>query len=627
MSHHQKKLFPIGKLSEIPAAWIDKVYLESAESSFLRVKLFFKTRFILTMVFLVCAVADILSSAIAATMLKAASAFTLNPKQKEHYKKQSSKFYDLAAKNLLAILGLPVGILVSPKLVFLNFIPKLEPNQLSGDRVNFKNAKIRYPKNVKELQQIIVSANQQGKKVTVVGSGKSQGQQYIPAHANGVVISMKNFKKINIHPNKKTVTVDAGATWGEIQLQANKHKLAVKVMQASNIFSIGGSISTNIHGWNKAGTVAKTIRSITIMDATGKIKKLTPDNELFQYVVGGFNQFGIILSAEIELTDNEVLIEKNVDVKPSEYIEYFKQNVVHNNKIRMHLYRLSLDPSNMLKEGVAVNYTSLQENQAVVTPNFQLEPKKGTRTQRILLNIARHFPIIRKLYWRYEKNHLLKNESQQTTNEIMQPPICAMFNNAVSETEWLQEYFIPGKNLNNFLQELGGLLVQNKVNLLNATVRYVKKDDIAKMPYANGGDRFAVVLCFNQNLSKEEVFKAKQWISQAIDISLKQGGTYYLPYQPIASKEQFNQAYPTAKACYQKKLALDPKQTFSSGFSMQYMSAPSGAIKKSRQGTDKIQLKKSPTLLFVHKRTHTMVTRSSVKTAATFSQKKKSLAA
>lgn len=556
-----KENMNIGKWSQRPARMIDDVYAQSTRSFLLRVSEFIKVRMIASFLLMPALVIDMLANFALAVALKIAGS-----------QKRANKYTNAAIKSAWGVLGFLFAV-INPRLVSFYFIPQREKHGviLSGGHLHAAHPEIHYPQETQALQTLISKANAMGKKVTIVGAGRSQGKQFIPSSDAGVVIHMKHFNQVIVHPETKSVTVGAGATWGDIQTQANKVGLAIKVMQASNVFSVGGSLSTNIHGWNKEGTVAKTVRSLTIINAKGEIQTLKPNDELFQYVIGGFNQFGVILSAELDLVENEQLIEKSDLVKPSDYLDYFKTRVVNNDTNRMHLYRLSLTPGSLLQEGVAVNYITTDKKRVKSADNFQQEPENGTRFQRIFLNFARCFGWVRNLLWSSEKGRLLNNETKLTTNEIMQPAINAMFNNALSESEWLQEFFVPGENLAGFLQQLSKVLTDNNVCLLNATVRYVKQDDITKMGYANGGDRFAVVLCFNQSLKEEAVLKTKKWVRRAIDLSLQNGGSYYLPYQPFASRAQFDKAYPTAAAVYKKKLDVDPNLTFSSGFSERYL--------------------------------------------------------
>lgn len=44
------------------------------------------------------------------------------------------------------------------------------------------------------------------------------------------------------------IRVQSGATWAQIQDYINPYGLSIRVMQSSNIFTIGGSLSSNVHG-------------------------------------------------------------------------------------------------------------------------------------------------------------------------------------------------------------------------------------------------------------------------------------------------------------------------------------------------------------------------------------------
>ena len=49
------------------------------------------------------------------------------------------------------------------------------------------------------------------------------------------------------------------------------------------------------------------------------------------------------------------------------------------------------------------------------------------------------------------------------------------------------------------------------------------------------------------------------WTRELIDAVLAVGGTYYLPYQPHATPEQFHRAYPRAQELFALKTQLDPE--------------------------------------------------------------------
>src|SRR5829696_549199 len=124
----------------------------------------------------------------------------------------------------------------------------------------------------------------------------------------GMVLDMRPMNGIRLDPDKRIVTVGAGATWHDIQ-NALHPRFAVKAMQSTDIFSVGGSISVNAHGMDhRAGALLGSIRSLRVMLADGQVVTASPaeNDALFRHVVGGYGLFGVILSAELEVVPNDI---------------------------------------------------------------------------------------------------------------------------------------------------------------------------------------------------------------------------------------------------------------------------------------------------------------------------------
>src|SRR5262249_22744252 len=122
------------------------------------------------------------------------------------------------------------------------------------------------PENATDLQRIMQAAKMQDKKVSIVGAGKSQGGQTISAHKDSFRISLHKLNRlIYLDVPRKQVTVEAGMTWRQLQEYIAPHGLAIKAMQSYNDFSIGGSISVNVHGQDlSTGQIISTIITIQV---------------------------------------------------------------------------------------------------------------------------------------------------------------------------------------------------------------------------------------------------------------------------------------------------------------------------------------------------------------------------
>ncbi len=98
----------------------------------------------------------------------------------------------------------------------------------------------------------------------MAGSHHSQGGQTYTA--GGVQFDMRGFRKVlAIDTAAQTITVESGATWDEVQRALAPVGLAIKVMQSSNIFTVGGTMSANAHG-----------RDLDVMQMVEVVRALPP---------------------------------------------------------------------------------------------------------------------------------------------------------------------------------------------------------------------------------------------------------------------------------------------------------------------------------------------------------------
>jgi len=505
-----------------------------------------------------------------------------DPVQRQLHLDQYKKNKEAFKRTSLGLFTAPMGI-ISPDIVTQHFIPKnIQTFKLTPyGKLYSSRAHLVFPESAYDVQLIIHEALTAGKSISVIGKFMSQGKQAISNQDWNVVINTSKLNYVVVDPHLKEARVGAGASWADLQNAANKCGLAVRVMQASNIFSVGGSISANCHGWDyKTGCLRNTIKSLTLVDAQGRLLEVSASDPLFDYIIGGYGSIGVIVEATIFLTDNVEMVENGIEVLPRDYVEYFNRNIRQNHAIDMHLYRLSLEPKHLFQTGVAVNYQRLGDERIIA--DLVDEPERGNRMDRVKLHTLRRFFLLRNLAWRIEKKGAL-SEKISSRNEIMRPPINPIFNNSKIDSEWLQEYFVRGENLSDFLKFLANILQENNVGLFNASVRFVKHDPKTILSYAPDGDRFAVVLFFNQKLSPQEVRKTKNWVRQVIDYLIVHGGTYYLPYHHFATLEQFRACYPNWESMVLCKHSIDPNGLFDNGLYADYFASDMSQDSKFRQ--------------------------------------------
>jgi FAD/FMN-containing dehydrogenase len=106
------------------------------------------------------------------------------------------------------------------------------------------------PKSVDEIKKVMAFAN--ANKVPVVPRGAaSWGFGGVIPTRGGIVIDLSPFRNIlGIDKAKKTVTVEAGARWSDIDILAKKQGLCLLTYPSSKFSTVGGWISTGGIGIN-----------------------------------------------------------------------------------------------------------------------------------------------------------------------------------------------------------------------------------------------------------------------------------------------------------------------------------------------------------------------------------------
>lgn len=472
-------------------------------------------------------------------------------------------------KKSIILIGTLYGIGLALSLWLYNHKPliMLDAGQLLPTKVKEVNSAV----SEEELQNWLEEAIEHDEKISVAGMQHSQGgHTYYP---NGIVIDMKNYNKIlDYQPDKKTITVQSGATWEDIQEKINRDHLAIRVMQSQNIFTVGGSISVNAHGRDiRYGSLIDNVESFRLLNPEGEIINVSrsENSELFPLVIGGYGLFGIILDVTLHLTDDELYQIRSKSLDYQNYPDYFVKEVKENEDIRMHIARLSVAPETLLRDMYVTDY-ELVENQENITNYTKLKRETIAAPQKFMLGLSRYndwgknvlWEMQNKLYVGQDGNYITRNNAMRGASKFME------YDNP-SKTEILQEYFVPVDEFTNYIDDLRKVLEIEELNLLNITVRYVNKDEEAVLSYAKE-DMFALVLLINQGKSKKEIGQTEKVIQKMIDVTLQHDGSYYLPYYPYPTQDQMDRAYPRNEEFFQLKKKFDPNEVFMNLFYEEY---------------------------------------------------------
>ena len=161
------------------------------------------------------------------------------------------------------------------------------------------------PKSAGEIKKVLEFANENKVPVIPRGAASWGFGGVIPTNA-GIVIDLSPFRKI-LYLNKaqKTVTVEAGARWSDIDILAKKEGLCLMTYPSSKFSTVAGWIATGGYGINsfRYGHLTNQIVSMTVILPSGKSKKLTPSDPEFAYFVSTEGEFGVIVEVNLKLRD------------------------------------------------------------------------------------------------------------------------------------------------------------------------------------------------------------------------------------------------------------------------------------------------------------------------------------
>ncbi len=421
------------------------------------------------------------------------------------------------------------------------------------------------------IQEVIEEAAKKDLKISIAGKRHSMGGHTY--YHDSVVLDMTGYNKIlDFDKEQKTITVQSGATWDDIQQYINKHGLAIKVMQSQNIFTVGGSISVNAHGRDiREGSLISTVNSFRLLNADGDIINVSREKnkELFYLALGGYGLFGVILDVELQLTDDELYEMNTETLDYKEYNDYFKENVIHDPNVKMHLARISTAPDSFLTEMYVTNYERASGVASLQEYN-ELKDERLTAVSKFALGMARDFDWAKNTFWKLQKNYFLQTDGELISrNNVMRSESKFLEYEDENDNDVLQEYFVPVDAFADYIDDLRSVLSEEELNLLNITIRYVNHDEGPVLSYSDE-EMFALVLLINQGLSKEDQMKTEAIVQKMIDVTLGHEGSYYLPYMPYPTKAQMLRAYPRTEEFFEKKKQYDPDERFTNFFYEEY---------------------------------------------------------
>ena len=408
-------------------------------------------------------------------------------------------------------------------------------------------------------QEIVNAVASHAGPISIGGARHSMGGQ--TAAPGAMQIDMRNFNRILAFDSvAKTITVQAGIRWRQIQERIDSANLSVKIMQSFANFTVGGSLSVNAHGrYVGFGPLVSSVRSIKIVLADGEVVDASRDvnPELFRGAIGGYGGLGVITEATLDLTENVRVKRRQITMPITQYRQYFFRHVRDSAAVILHNADIYPDDYRTVR---AESY--VRTSDPLTVKDRLTQSTQSYRFDRVALWIVSDWPFGQALRqylvdpWRFRNTEVVwRNYIASSDAAELEPA-----ERNVS-TYVLEEYFVPVERFDDFIPLMRGIFRRHRANVLNVSIRHARPDTETLLSWAPR-EVFTFVVYYKQRTDTASQRVVGVWTRELIDAALRLGGSYYLPYQLHATESEFLRAYPRAPEFFALKRRVDPTNKF-----------------------------------------------------------------
>lgn len=424
------------------------------------------------------------------------------------------------------------------------------------------------PNLVASLREELRVAGLDGQPIAVGAARHSMGGHSLPR--NGRAITLRH-DWLSADAAAGTYRVAAGARWADVIRQLDAIGFSPKVMQSNNDFGVASTFSVNAHGWPVPfGPFGSTVRQIRLLTAGGEhvTCSRSENAELFRLAMGGYGLFGIVTELEMEMVRNDRLEPSFHRMPAMDFAAAFVSALSGDPAVRMAYGRLNVDRGGFFSQAMLITYRPAGDQ-------ADIPPARGagfvSRMSRHVFRAQLGNEVAKQLRWGVETRFAGTISAAATRNSLLNEPVVALDDGDPDRTDILHEYFVPPERFPVFIEACRNIIPASYQELLNVTLRYVAADRESVLSYAPE-PRIAAVMLFSQEMTTRAEADMRRMTRALIDRVVAIGGTYYLPYRPHATVDQFVRAYPRSPEFAAAKRLHDPALSFRNNFWDAYLS-------------------------------------------------------
>ena len=446
---------------------------------------------------------------------------------------------------------------------------------------------IVYPKNKKELEDILNYAKKNNLSVIAMGHGCSYSDLFM--HDKGIVINFKNLNKIiNFNSQGNTLLVEPGANVAQVNNFLLGKKLTINNIPASFEITVGGAIANNVHGKDSHnnGYFCENISKITYIDNNLDIKILSKkDNKVeFEKFTGSLGLLGIIIEVEIICSELKSQYLSSKTYYLNNFVDFFQFQQKINLK-EIPFYSIKVDPySKDKKFGRAVvntynwDFTNGNNNSEKIRDvnlykkisffgfNFYLPRKKYDLIKKLVFSICALFSnrYIWKIlnfmsfeYWRLNEGKIkrlhvldLYNNNNFTNHNILFKPLGF----------YSMQILIPINIYYSLIPKLLKIIQESKNEPFLCQMMFLPKreDFIYEM---NDHVAFSMPFLKKNNSNKQDLF-----VKKIVDLIIDNKCQLLLYKDNVINKDDCLKIFPKIKEFNALKKHLDKNSFFSSAY-------------------------------------------------------------
>lgn len=423
---------------------------------------------------------------------------------------------------------------------------------------------------VEAIRSEIRDATAQGRPFNIGAARHSMGGQAIPREGRAVT-----FDTGFVEPDTaaKTYRAHAGTRWSGAIAALDPIGLSPAVMQSNHDFGLAATFSVNAHGWPVPyGPMGATVRSATMVLADGTLvtASRSENPELFAAAMGGYGLIGAITEMEVDAVDNLRLEPRFETVRAEDFPSRFRE-VVDDPQVDMAYGRLNVDRANFFRQALVVSYRPAADQ-------ADLPAASGSGTLAHLASYVYRAQLgrepMKRVRWGFETGLAPRiGDGPVTRNSLINEPVRTLDDGNPARTDILHEYFVGFDRFGEFLTACREVIPASYQEFLNVTLRFVDTDAESLLSYATV-PRIAAVMSFTQEMTERAETDMARMTRALVDRITEIEGTYYLPYRPHPTPEQFRRAYPRAGDFVALKREVDPGLVFRNALWDNYMARP-----------------------------------------------------